>query len=156
MGQKMTDGTIRLSGGKILFANSLVEAGDLPEILEVLLGSDIDRVPRPETSALKQSAEGAVPMISDADFRTALNEAHWLMSKAIDQETAARMRRQSRVGVAGATSRAEVQARELAIRRRDEILWLMAGMLGRHLPQDNAAALKRAKELCKLAKERKR
>jgi len=97
-----------------------------------------------------------IPPISDRDFRTALSEAHWLMSQAIDQETAARMRRQSRRGVAGSTSRAEIKARELAVRRRDEILWLMAGLLDLHLPQDNEAARKRAKELCKLAKERKR
>lgn len=91
--------------------------------------------------------------ISDLDFRTAMTEAHWLMSLAVDQETAARMRRQSRVGVAGATSRAEIKARELAVRRRDELLCLLGGLLGLHLPQDNAAALKRARELCKLAKD---
>jgi hypothetical protein len=95
-----------------------------------------------------------LPPVSDRDFRTALSEAHWLMSLAIDQETAARMRRQSRVGVAGATSRAEIKARELAVRRRDEILWLLGGLLELHLPQDNEAARKMAKELCAAAKKR--
>lgn len=92
--------------------------------------------------------------ISDHDFRIALNEAHWLMSLAIDQETAARMRRQSRVGVVGATSRAELKARQLCEQRRDEILWLLAGLLGMHLPAENAAARAKAEELCALANKR--
>jgi hypothetical protein len=92
--------------------------------------------------------------ISDREFRTALREAHWLMSLAIDQATAARMRRQSRVGVAGSTSRAEIKAAELVVRRRDELLWLLAGLLELHLPGDNAAAQKKAKELVKAARKR--
>lgn len=93
-----------------------------------------------------------VDKISDEDFRTALTEAYWLFSLAIDQETAARMRRQSRRGVQGATSRAEIKAREICERRRGEILWLLAGLQGLHLPQENAAAIKRAEELCREAR----
>jgi len=137
MAERQMDGSIRLRDGNILYANSALMAGDLQELLEFLEREKRERA----------SAEDRKPEISDRDFRTALSEAHWLMSQAIDQETAARMRRQSRVGVAGTVSRAEIQARELAIRRRDEILWLMAGMLGLHLPQDNADARLRAKAL---------
>lgn len=96
-----------------------------------------------------------VDEISDEDFRTAMNEAYWLFSLAIDQETAARMRRQSRVGVAGSTSKAEIKARELRERRRAEILYLLAGLMGLHLPADNAAALEMARNLCCQAKKRK-
>lgn len=92
--------------------------------------------------------------VSDKDFRTAMTEAYWLFSLAIDQHTAARMRRQSRVGVAGATTRAETKAAEQVERRRGEILWLLAGLMGLHLPSENAASLERAKELCDQAKKR--
>ena len=92
--------------------------------------------------------------ISDQDFRIAMTEAYWLFSLAIDQETAARMRRQSRVGVAGSTSRAEIKARERRERRRGEIMDLLAGLMGMCLPGENAAARERAKELCDLAKKK--
>lgn len=95
-----------------------------------------------------------VDKIKDADFRTAMSEAYLAFSHAIDQETAARMRRQSRVGVAGATSRAEIKATALVDRRRGDIVLLLGGLLGLYLPADNEAMLKKAMELCNQARER--
>lgn len=92
--------------------------------------------------------------VSDRDFRTAMGEAYWLFSLAIDQATAARMRRQRRVGVAGKTSKAEQKATALLERRRGEIIWLLAGLQGMHLPFENAAAREKAKELCLEAQKR--
>lgn len=95
-----------------------------------------------------------IPPISDRDFRTAMSEAYMAFSQAIDLETAARMRRQSRVGVAGATSRAEIKATALVDRRRGDIVLLLGGLLGLYLPADNEAMLKKAMELCNQARER--
>lgn len=98
----------------------------------------------------------AVEKVTDEDFRTAMTEAYWLFSLAIDQETAARMRRQSRVGVVGATSRAEIKARSLVERRRGEVIELLGGLMGLYLPNDNAAMKKKAEDLCAAARKRSR
>lgn len=92
--------------------------------------------------------------ISDRDFRTAMTEAYYAFSAAIDQETRARMRRQSRVGVAGATSRAEIRASALIECRRGDIVLLLGGLLGLYLPAANEAMVAKAMLMCDQARER--
>lgn len=92
--------------------------------------------------------------VSDRDFRTAMGQAYLSFSQAVDQETAARMRRQSRVGLGQPCSRAEVAAISLVKERRSNIVQLLGGLLGVYLPNDNAAARETARALCRQARKR--
>lgn len=95
--------------------------------------------------------------ISDTDFRTALTEAYQLFSDAIDQETAARMRRGRRHGMRGwkePKSGAELKAARLIERRRSEIILLLGGLVGSGLDWHNKECLRGARELCILAEKR--